>query len=134
VDVPLGRRSLELMIKAVIDDRAGLLVVDLPDGRTARLERTDAVNRARLLAGPGEDLADVIERTHGVRRGVAAEFWPPGTSEKPKAGATKRSAAGPVTDRQATETPEDRHGHGRSGLGPAGKKLVKRLRTALRGD
>jgi hypothetical protein len=61
---------------------------------------------------------------------MAAEFWPPGTPKR--TGAAQRSAAKPVTDRQTTETPEDRHEHGRHGLGPAGKKLVKRLRTALK--
>ncbi|WP_424529555.1 glycosyltransferase [Sphaerisporangium viridialbum] len=190
VDVPLGRRSLELMIKAVTDDRAGLLVVEFPDGRTARLERTDALNRARLLTAPGEnvppgtgplpgtdhlprardltgtdhrsrvgdltgeDLAGVIERTHGVRRGRAAEFWPqakgrPKTvpADDGRAGAGPGTPAGGAAGGAADPTPErspgDRPGASepaghtrqpaRTASGPAREKLTSRLRTALRG-
>ncbi|MCW2882949.1 MAG: glycosyltransferase-like protein [Sphaerisporangium sp.] len=126
VDVPLGRRSLELMIKAMNGERSGLLVVEFPDGRTARLERTDALNRARLLAAPGEDLAEVIEQTHGVRRGAAADFWPAG----PRPREPKPGGAEPTPDQSPgnrTRKPDQ------AVSGPAGQKLARRLRTALRG-
>ncbi|MFC4534434.1 glycosyltransferase [Sphaerisporangium dianthi] len=123
VDVPLHRRSLEVMIRMMAEDRAGLLVVEFPDGRTARMERTDAVNRARLLAGPGEELAEVIERTHGVRRAPAAKFWPPSPSAAGPAAAS--ASAGPAAASASAGSA--------AASGPEGKKLVKRLRTALRG-
>ena len=69
VDVPLHRATLERMIETVQKDLTGVLIVDLPDGRTARLERTSALARARLLADPGDDLDDIIDTTHGVRHG-----------------------------------------------------------------
>ncbi|WP_250562029.1 glycosyltransferase [Sphaerisporangium fuscum] len=160
VNVPLSRRTLELMVKAVTDERAGLLVVAFPDGRTARLERTDAVNRARLLAAPGEDLDEVIGQTHGVRRGEAAEFWP----AKPVAGAGTGSGAGdgasgtgrdpsagdgaPRASREPAPAEAAPNAASRSGDGPvtarvrkpnptpkrpAPERLVRRLRTALLG-
>jgi GT2 family glycosyltransferase len=135
VDVPLGHRSLELMIKAVTDDRAGLLVVELPGGRTARLERTDAVNRARLLAAPGEDLTEVVEQTYGVRRGEAAEFWPPAQRAKPSAEGADRAGAKPATGQPPDEAAPAVSGRParKAPSGPAREKLVGRLRTALRG-
>ncbi|MFG1942334.1 glycosyltransferase [Nonomuraea sp. NPDC048826] len=76
VDVPLHRATLERMIETVQKDLTGVLVVDLPDGREARLERTSALARARLLAGPGEDLDAVIGITHGVRHVAPDRYWP----------------------------------------------------------
>ncbi|GAA3835984.1 hypothetical protein GCM10022226_67190 [Sphaerisporangium flaviroseum] len=165
VDVPLGHRSLELMIKAVTDDRAGLLVVEFPGGRTARLERTDAVNRARLLVSPGEDLDEVIEQTHGVRHGMAAEFWPraadkaerPGerspAPSKPKAATPEasRSKAAPSEASPSKQAPSEAAPSKQapseaapskqapseaapSRPAPPREKLVRRLRSALRGD
>ncbi|MFI9588893.1 glycosyltransferase [Nonomuraea sp. NPDC052265] len=76
VDVPLHRATLERMVESVQKDLAGVLVVDLPDGRTARLERASALGRALLLAGPGTDLDDVIDTTHGVRHEPPDRYWP----------------------------------------------------------
>ncbi|MEV0825811.1 glycosyltransferase [Nonomuraea rubra] len=76
VDVPLHRATLERMIESVQKDLTGVLVVDLPDGRTARLERTSALGRACLLSSPGEDLDEVIAATHGVRHEPPDRFWP----------------------------------------------------------
>ncbi|MFC4589212.1 glycosyltransferase [Sphaerisporangium corydalis] len=152
VDVPLDRRSLELMIKAMTENLNGMLVVEFPDGRTARLERTDAVNRARLLAAPGEDLAEVIEQVYGVRRGAASEFWPPAAKDRPAKAPRAQSAApkdGPGkrdTGEPAGRDTGEPGGHdtgepagrdasegrpGRSAPQPAA--LVNRLRTAFRG-
>ncbi|MEO3809657.1 glycosyltransferase [Sphaerisporangium sp. B11E5] len=76
LDIPLARGTLESMIKLVTEHRAGLLVATHPDGRTSRLERTDALNRARDLTTPTEPLDDVIAQTHGVLHHPATRFWP----------------------------------------------------------
>ncbi|WP_307848533.1 glycosyltransferase [Microbispora oryzae] len=73
---PLGARSLERMVGHVADERLGLLEIALPDGGRARLERTEAVSRALLLAAPDEPLTDVIRQTHGVERTDPSRFWP----------------------------------------------------------
>jgi hypothetical protein len=92
IDVPLAPRSLESMIESLTGERAGLLVVDHPDGRRSRLERTDAVNRARPLTTPGEPLDDVIAQTHGVLRRPASHFWPSEPRPTPAAGPPSRPA------------------------------------------
>ncbi|SDG53753.1 Glycosyltransferase, GT2 family [Sinosporangium album] len=76
LDVPPAAGTLEKMIATVQKERPGVLVVDLPDGRTARLERTEALGRALLLAGPGRDRHEVIRATHGVRHGAMQDYWP----------------------------------------------------------
>ncbi|GAA0978060.1 hypothetical protein GCM10009555_040340 [Acrocarpospora macrocephala] len=75
VDLPLEPTSLERMTKRMTEDGLGLLVVTLPDGRTARMERTEAVSRALLLADPASSPAQVIAQTHGVRHSEAKTFW-----------------------------------------------------------
>ncbi|MDH2428106.1 glycosyltransferase [Sphaerisporangium sp. TRM90804] len=138
VDVPLGRRSLELMIKAVTEDRSGLLLVGLPGGRTARLERTDAVNRARLLAGPGEDLTEVVAQTHGVRRAQAAEFWPPAPQRGDAASSARRAAAAPQDQPAAGRGGTAPQAPGPASAAPASSRsardaLMSRLRSAIGG-
>ncbi|MFI6599825.1 glycosyltransferase family 2 protein [Nonomuraea sp. NPDC050536] len=76
VDVPLHRATLERMIESVQEDLTGVLIVDLPDGRTARLERTSALARAALLGSPGDDPDDIIQTTHGVRHATPDRYWP----------------------------------------------------------
>ena len=78
LDAPPAGDRLERMVKVMTEERLGVLVVELPDGRTAHLERTDAVNRALLLAAPGQDLDGIIDRTHGVRRMADGELTPIG--------------------------------------------------------
>ncbi|MEV0594249.1 glycosyltransferase [Nonomuraea cavernae] len=116
VDVPLHRATLERMVETVQKDLTGVLVVDLPDGRTARLERTSALGRARLLAAPGADLDDldaVIATTHGVRHVSPERYWPPATP----APAPTSAAAVP-----AAVSPEE----------PVERTLLGRLKSALR--
>ncbi len=72
--VPLAHDSLERMIAAVQNDRAGMLVIDLGDDGSATLERAEALGRARLLGA--DDVVTSIKTTHGVRHGGRAEFWP----------------------------------------------------------
>ncbi|MBX6383400.1 MAG: glycosyltransferase [Microbispora sp.] len=93
VDAPPAPALLERAVKAMLEERIGLLILELTGGGTATLERTEAVARARRLAAPGEDLADVIAQTHGVRRAAASEFEaPPATTAKPAAPAASRTA------------------------------------------
>ena len=74
IDAPPTGDLLERMTKVMLEERLGMLVVELDGGGTATLERTEAVARARLLAAPGERLTDVIEATHGVRHAAEREF------------------------------------------------------------
>ncbi|GAA1635179.1 hypothetical protein GCM10009733_035340 [Nonomuraea maheshkhaliensis] len=110
VDVPLHRATLERMIESVQKDLAGVLVVDLPDGRTARLERTSALGRAVLLSGPGDDLDAVIDATHGVRHEPPDRFWPAPAQPDP--------VTIPAPVKVTVEPPE--------------KTLLRRLKSALR--
>ncbi|MEU6778511.1 glycosyltransferase [Nonomuraea angiospora] len=118
VDVPLHRATLERMIESVQKDLTGVLIVDLPDGRTARLERTSALGRAVLLADPGTaDVDDLIATTHGVRHEPPDRYWPvpaPAQPEPVKIPAPT-SAAAPVT---VSVPPEN--------------TLLRRLKSALR--
>ncbi|MDA0635616.1 glycosyltransferase [Nonomuraea sp. MCN248] len=107
VDVPLHRATLERLIETAQKDLIGVLVVDLPDGREARLERTSALGRALLLARPGEDLDAIIDATHGVRHVTPDRYWPR-PKEQPPA---------PVTI-QVPPSPD--------------RTLLARLRSALR--
>ncbi|TDC05283.1 glycosyltransferase [Nonomuraea longispora] len=113
VDVPLHRATLERMIESVQKDLAGVLVVDLPDGRTARLERTSALGRALLLTDGGTDDGtdddDVIGTTHGVRHEPPDRYWPAPPAPEPVTIPAQVTAA---------EPPE--------------KTLLRRLRSALR--
>ena len=74
IEAPPSPTLLERAVTSMLNDRIGQLVVNLPGGGTATLERTEAVARARRLAAPGEDPADVIAQTHGVRQAEASEF------------------------------------------------------------
>ncbi|MEZ0073931.1 glycosyltransferase family 2 protein [Planotetraspora sp. GP83] len=92
IDVPLEPASLEGMIERVTGDRLGVLKVAFADGHAARLERTEAVGRALLVAAPGEPLDEVIEETHGVRHSAAASFWPAREQKEPCEPAETRAA------------------------------------------
>ncbi|WP_067174318.1 glycosyltransferase [Microtetraspora niveoalba] len=137
VDAPPAAETLERMIKAMLDERLGLLVVTFPDGRTATLERTEAVGRALLLAAPGEPLRDVIHQTHGVRHSPAAEFWPSAAEPAPvppRDGAPAATATDKRSDvrsdmRSAMAGLTEAPGAGR----PRGERSwARRLRTAIR--
>ncbi|HUR02523.1 MAG TPA: glycosyltransferase [Nonomuraea sp.] len=128
VDVPLHKATLERMIETVQKDLTGVLVVDLPDGRTARLERTSAMGRALLLTAPGEDLDKIIQTTHGVRHEAPDRYWPPAAPPKPAAqkpldspaASTKPAAPKPpIVTIPTSEAAEER-------------TLLGRLKSALR--
>ncbi|WP_436759573.1 glycosyltransferase [Streptosporangium sp. V21-05] len=146
ISVPLGRDTLERMIRVMQDDRSGMIVVALGDDGEATLERTEALGRARLLGA--DDVAASIEATHGVRRADRPEFWAGSTSPAPakapappKAtpGATAhgREAARPAAERVPGPDPvkeqrrqEERLKEGKRQEGR--DSLLGRLRTALR--
>jgi GT2 family glycosyltransferase len=117
VDVPLHRATLAQMVETVQKDLEGVLVVELADGRTARLERTSALGRALLLTGPGDDLDAVVETTHGIRREGPARYWPAPRPETPPPPVVTPPQAEAAPSQLATV--EDR-------------TLLKRLRAALR--
>ncbi|MEO3855226.1 glycosyltransferase [Acrocarpospora sp. B8E8] len=75
-DTPLAPTTLDRMTRAMIDGQLGMLLVNFSDGRHAVLERTEAVNRARLLMERGETIAAVVHETHGVRQSPSSSFWP----------------------------------------------------------
>jgi GT2 family glycosyltransferase len=134
--VPLAADTLKLMIDTVQKNRDGMLVVDLPGAGHARLERTEALSRALLLANPDEPVADLVRSgagadralddarrtellsaTHGVRRGEHAEYWP---AVKPKT--APRPAAPPPPPKAPVRAPEPP---------PAKSGLLGRLRGAI---
>ncbi|MBO3744582.1 glycosyltransferase [Streptosporangiaceae bacterium NEAU-GS5] len=99
---PLAPGTLEAMTKAMTEERLGMLIVRLPGGAAASLVRTEALNRARLLADAGDELDSVIEATHGVRHADAAEFWP--SAREPAA--TEPAVSNPVQEAQPEPEPE----------------------------
>ncbi|TDD07320.1 glycosyltransferase [Nonomuraea deserti] len=116
VDVPLHRATLERMVESVQKDLAGILIVDLPDGRSARLERTSALGRAVLLSPStnwaGADLDELIDTTHGVRHEPPDRYWPAPPAPAPE----------PVTIPAQVTAPAE----------PSEKTLLRRLKSALR--
>ncbi|MCG5215932.1 glycosyltransferase [Streptosporangium soli] len=122
VEVPLAADTLKLMIDTVQQNRDGMLVVTLPGDHTARLERTEALSRALLLATPDAALADLIrpgadraltdarrtellDATHGVRHGDPADYWPaPKPAPKP-ASAPGSNPAPPTGSNPAPKPP-----------------------------
>src|SRR5690606_9793612 len=123
VDVPLGRRTLQRMTEAIQERRAGVVIAELPGGGTARLERTEALSRARLLAGTGS-LDEIIEATHGVHRAPHEAFWPP---EKPKTPPATAAEDGRKTDRDAKAPAEGR----KDGTASATARSRKEARSSL---
>ncbi|GAA3166599.1 hypothetical protein GCM10010466_66750 [Planomonospora alba] len=152
VSVPPAPRTLERMIEALQRDRLGMLVVDLADGGTAVLQRTEALGRARLLGACGVTAVTAsIEATHGVRRADRAEFWPAARPDTARQDTARQDAAGagtpqgtarpggarPDRGRPAAKSPEpDRPGPrapGRPGHGKAEPERRAPADPALRG-
>ena len=149
VDVPLHRVTLERMIESVQKDLTGVLVVDLPGGRTARLERTSALGRALLLTGGGaivdgadgvtdlsgvDDVDKIIEVTHGVRHEPPDRFWPapkqPGQPKQP-AQAQRSGQAEQPGQGGAAPSPAPKAG-AQAPSAPPQKRLLRRIKSALR--
>ena len=76
----------------------GLRQVMMPDGSSARVERTAAYARARKVAEPGEDLDDVVDELFGswwVEAGDAG-FEPSATIRRPRLRGTAGVAQDPA--------------------------------------
>ena len=59
------RQTVNRMVRELEWTHHGLRTALQPDGATARLERTAAVQRARRVLTPGEDLDDVVDELFG---------------------------------------------------------------------
>ena len=77
----------------------GLRLVRMPDGTTARIERTAAVSRAHHVIKSGEFLDDVLDELFGAWTFDAAEvgFWPCREVHRPR----MQGTAGEAEDPQA---------------------------------
>ncbi|WP_344894049.1 glycosyltransferase [Nonomuraea antimicrobica] len=129
VDVPLHRATLERMIESVQKDLAGVLVVDLPDGRTARLERTSALGRAALLGDAGDDPDEIIDATHGVRHETPDRFWPAPPQPEPVVVPALNEPQNSQAQKQARPLAQEPVGV--PGEAPE-RTLLRRLKSALR--
>ena len=103
--LPAGA-ALEEVLKRMERTHEGSLLIELPDGQVARLERTAAVERAHRVARPAEPFDEVLAEVYGVTRTSAAEVgftvcdpavstWPAITSEQstePAAASTQRGS------------------------------------------
>ncbi|GAB6984566.1 glycosyltransferase family 2 protein [Nocardioides pyridinolyticus] len=76
----------------------GLRQVMMPDGSSARVERTAAYARARKVAEPGEDLDDVVDELFGSWwvEGGDAGFEPSATIKRPRLRGTAGVAQDPA--------------------------------------
>lgn len=76
----------------------GLRQVMMPDGSSARVERTAAFARARKVAEPGEDLDDVVDELFGSWwvEGGDAGFEPSATIKRPRLRGTAGVAQDPA--------------------------------------
>jgi hypothetical protein len=144
-------RALAALVMHVERTHHGLRQIAMPDGTTARIERTAAFERARRLVAPGEDLDDVVDEVFGswwLEAGDAGfvpsdEIWRPqmpGTAtpalepddawgEEGKPGKGGGSAKRPAANRPADPAPPSPAGPPPS---PAGR-IAALLRRASRG-
>lgn len=92
-----ARRTLADLVLHTEKTHDGLRQVRMPDGSTARLERTAAFARASRVAGPGEDLDAVVDEVYGSSWTDADElgFTPAGEAERPHLARTGGRPLGP---------------------------------------
>jgi hypothetical protein len=144
-------RALAALVMHVERTHHGLRQIAMPDGTTARIERTAAFERARRLVAPGEDLDDVVDEVFGswwLEAGDAGfvpsdEIWRPqmpGTAtpalepddawgEEGKPGKGGGSAKRPAANRPADPAPPSPAGPPPSPTG----RIAALLRRASRG-
>jgi GT2 family glycosyltransferase len=106
--VPL-RRTLADLVLHVEKTHEGLRRIRMPDGSTARLERTAAFARASRVAEPGEDLDDVVDEVYGASWTDADEL---GFAEAPEAKRPQvaRTGGPPLDPDEAWAYVEKAHG------------------------
>ena len=85
----------------------GLRLVRMPDGSTARIERTAAVSRAHHVIKSGEFLDDVLDEVFGAWTFEAAEvgFWPCQEVHRARMQGTAGEADEPATAWDHTDVP-----------------------------
>jgi glycosyltransferase involved in cell wall biosynthesis len=85
----------------------GLRIIRMPDGSTARIERTAAVSRAHHVIKSGEFLDDVLDELFGAWSFEAAEvgFWPCHEVHLARMQGTAGEAEDPVTAWDHTDVP-----------------------------
>jgi hypothetical protein len=85
----------------------GLRLVRMPDGSTARIERTAAVSRANHVIKSGEFLDDVLDELFGAGTFEAAEvgFWPCQEVHRARMQGTAGVAEDPATAWDHTDVP-----------------------------
>ena len=104
--LPAGA-ALELLLKRMERTHEGTMLIELLDGQVARLDRTAAVERARLVARPAEAFDDVLAEVYGVTRTSAADAgftacdpavstWPASTTDQPTGPPTTEPPAASV--------------------------------------
>jgi hypothetical protein len=85
----------------------GLRLIRMPDGSTARIERTAAMSRAQRVIKSGEFLDDVLDELFGAWTFEAAEvgFWPCQEVHRPRMQGTAGEAEDPATAWDHTDVP-----------------------------
>ena len=85
----------------------GLRIIRMPDGSTARIERTAAVSRAHHVIKSGEFLDDVLDELFGSWTFDAAEvgFWPCQEVHRARMQGTAGEAEDPATAWDHTDVP-----------------------------
>jgi len=112
-----SRRTLADLMLHVEKTHDGLRQVMLPDGSAARLERTAAFARAARLAGPDEDLDDVVDEVYGSAWNAAEDFRI-GQVAAAKPPRLARTGGAPLSPDEAWEYVEKAHGGGSKKLLP----------------
>ena len=113
----------------------GLRLVQMPDGSTARIERTAAVSRARRVIKQGEYLDDVLDELFGSWTFEAAEvgFWPCQEVPRPRMQGTAGEAEDPVAAWDHDDVPVAPSVKKASGTGPAPPARVREQEDAAPG-
>ncbi|MEO5854203.1 MAG: glycosyltransferase [Nocardioides sp.] len=139
-------KTLNRLVRELEWTHHGLRTALLPDGATARLERTAAVQRALRVAREGEDLDDVVDELFGSWwvDGAEVGFLPAGRVSVPRLpgrsgpardpaslpeteGDGRPCATSPPTRRQFTADPAPVH---RSLLGRASARVARLVRRS----
>ncbi|MCB0895237.1 MAG: glycosyltransferase family 2 protein [Nocardioidaceae bacterium] len=110
--------TLAMLVMHLERTHHGLRQVMMPDGTSARVERTAAFARARRVADPGEDLDDVVDELFGSWwvEGGDAGFEPSATVKRPRLRGTAGDAQDPAASWRelggAADAPQQREPRG----------------------
>jgi hypothetical protein len=92
------RKTLARLVHHLERTHHGLRVVRMPDGTTARIERTAAVSRSQHVIKSGEFLDDVLDELFGAWTfdAAAVGFWPCHEVNRPRMQGTAGEAEDPA--------------------------------------